>query len=74
MRTLVHYSIDAICDEARYLVETGRVGRQEPIANLCCYFPAREWEEIVCELERNDYLLRDRVIDLLGCEIWIEDS
>lgn len=73
MKTLVHYSIDAIRDEARQLVATGELKRCEPIGTLCCYFPDCEWDEIVCELERHDYLLRDRMVDLLNCETWRED-
>lgn len=73
MRTLVHYSIDAIRDEARQLVETGELKRNQPIARLCCYFPDCERDEIVCELERNEYLPYDRVVDLLANESWEED-
>ncbi|MGB5635088.1 MAG: DUF4327 family protein [Waterburya sp.] len=36
-------------------------------------FPAREWLGIECELERADYLLRDRVGDLIGEQKWEED-
>ncbi len=71
--TSVHYSIDAIKDEARQLVNKGLVMRHQPIYTLCQYIPAREWLWVECELENNDFLLRDRIIDLLGREDWEED-
>ncbi|MGA7938186.1 MAG: DUF4327 family protein [Kovacikia sp.] len=67
------YSLDVIRDEARQLVEKGTLGRQQRIYALCQYIPAREWEYIECELERNGFLLRDRIADLLGAEVWLED-
>lgn len=73
MITSVQYSIEAIKDEARQLVKRGIVSRQRPIYTLCQYIPAREWPYVECELERNDFLLRDRIIDLLGREDWDED-
>lgn len=69
----VSYSIEVIKDEAKRMVDRGEVNRQQPIYTLCCHFPPYEWNCIECELERNDYLLRDRIIDLLGCEQWAED-
>lgn len=64
----VQYSIEAIKDEARQLVIQGLVTRQQPIYTLCQYIPASEWVCVECELEKNDFLLRDRIIDLLGRE------
>ncbi|MEO1401518.1 MAG: DUF4327 family protein [Cyanobacteria bacterium J06635_1] len=72
MKTL-HYSIDLIKDEARHLVHEGKLDRQQPIYALCRYIPGREWECVEVELEAHDYLLRDRIIDLLGREDWSED-
>lgn len=67
------YSIDVIQDEARQLVEKGVVSRQQPIYVLCQYIPAREWVCIECELERCNFLLRDRIADLMGTEEWAND-
>lgn len=67
------YSIEAIEAEAAYLVRQGLLDRQQPIYTLCQYIPAREWQWVECELERHDFLLRDRIIDLLSCEEWTED-
>ncbi|HEY9819736.1 MAG TPA: DUF4327 family protein [Candidatus Sericytochromatia bacterium] len=69
----IRYSIDVIQDEARQLVERGIVSRQQPIYVLCQYIPAREWVCIECELERCNFLLRDRIADLMGSEEWDND-
>jgi hypothetical protein len=73
MVSSVQLSIDVIKEEARRLVKQGLVDRQQPIYTLCRYFSASEWNWLECELERNDFLLRDRIIDLLGREDWQED-
>ncbi len=67
------YSIEMIQDEARQLVDQGNVSRQQPIYILCDYIPAREWVSLECELERCNYLLRDRIGDLIGSESWSSD-
>lgn len=69
----VQYSIDVLQDEARQLLNKGIVSRQQPIYVLCQYIPAREWVCVECELERCDFLLRDRIGDLVGCEDWQND-
>ena len=68
-----HYTIDMLRDEARQLVEGGIVSRQQPIFTICAYIAAREWPFIETELEEHDYLLRDRIIDLVGREDWEND-
>lgn len=69
----VQYSMGLIQDEARQLVQNGVVNRNQPIYVLCQYIPAREWACVECVLEDNDYLLRDRIGDLLGREDWQND-
>jgi Domain of unknown function (DUF4327) len=69
----ISYSLDIIQDEARQLVQQGLVSRQQPIYILCQYIPAREWAGIECELERCNFLLRDRIGDLMGREDWEND-
>ncbi|MGB3536303.1 MAG: DUF4327 family protein [Microcoleaceae cyanobacterium] len=71
--TTVQYSLDIIRDEARQLVNKGVVSRQQPIYTLCQYIPARDWICVEGELEECDYLLRDRIGDLIGCEKWEND-
>ncbi len=70
---IADYSINTIKDEARQLVERGLLSRHQPIYVLCQYIPAREWVCIESELERCEYLLRDRVGDLIGSEHWDND-
>ena len=67
------YTIEMIRDEARQLVYQKIVSRQQPIFTLCRYIPAREWVHVEQELEKNEFLLRDRIADLLGREDWSED-
>ncbi|MGD1917475.1 MAG: DUF4327 family protein [Pleurocapsa sp.] len=67
------YSIETLKDEARQLMETGLISRQQSIYTLCKYIPAREWVKIECELERCDYLLRDPIGDLISNDYWDND-
>ncbi|MCW6035540.1 DUF4327 family protein [Spirulina subsalsa FACHB-351] len=69
----IRYSIDLLQEEARQLVDQGYVSRQQPIYVLCQYIPAREWVGVEYELEQCDYLLRDRIGDLIGAEKWEND-
>ena len=69
----LHYSIDTIRDEVRQMVERRVINRSQPLYVLCEFLPAREWVSIECELERCDYLLRDRIGDLVGAEQWDSD-
>jgi uncharacterized protein YqgQ len=69
----MQYSLDMIQDEARHLVQRGMISRQQPIYVLCNYIPAREWACIECELERCNFLLRDKIGDLMGREEWSND-
>ena len=69
----VQYSLAVIQEEARRLVYKGVVSRQQPIYTLCQYIPAREWAWVECELEKSNYLLRDRIGDLMGQEEWEND-
>jgi uncharacterized circularly permuted ATP-grasp superfamily protein len=69
----IQYSLSVIQDEARQLVQKGVVNRQQPIYALCQYIPAREWAWIERELEKSNFLLRDRIADLMGREDWEND-
>jgi hypothetical protein len=73
MDTVIEYDIEVIKEEALQLVKKGLVHRQEPILTLFKHIPSREWTYFEHELENNEYLLRDRIIDLLGSEQWEED-
>ncbi len=67
------YSIGTIREEAINLVQNGAIALNQPLRILFEYLPARQWNLIECELERYDYLLRDRVIDLVGAMSWESD-
>jgi len=67
------YSLEIVREEARQLIKRQVISRHQPIYRLCEYIPAREWLYVTAELERGNYLLRDRVGDLLGIERWTED-
>ena len=68
-----YYSLQLIQDEVRELVEQGTLSRHQSIYSLCQYIPAREWVCVESELEKSDYLLRDRIGDLLSAENWDND-
>ena len=67
------YSIAMIREEATNLVQIGVVAVNQPLRILFEYLPAKQWNSIECELERYDYLLRDRIIDLVGEVRWDND-
>lgn len=69
----VDYSINLLQDEVRHLVDKGVISRQQSIYTLCRYIPAREWARVEKELARHEYLLRDRIIDLIGSQEWEND-
>lgn len=69
----LQYSIGAIRDEARDLVERGSLDRHQCLLSLCKFFPEREWESVERELELNQYLLRDCIFDLVTNEEWATD-
>ena len=69
----IQYSLNVIQDEARQLVHKGVLSRHQPIYTLCQYIPPREWICVESELEKRDFLLRDRIGDLIGSEEWAND-
>lgn len=71
--TAKHYSIDIIRQEATALVQMGAIALNQPIRILFEYLPARQWNFVESELELHDYLLRDRVVDLVGDIKWNSD-
>lgn len=67
------YSLGVVQEEARQLVHKGIISRQQPISVLCQYIPPRDWIYFATQLEASEYLLRDRIGDLLACEEWCND-
>jgi hypothetical protein len=70
---LRQYSITDIQEEVRALVSRGLVGRQQRIYELSRHFSDRQWHNVEQLLSANNFLLRDRVIDLAGKEAWKND-
>ncbi|MDZ8052037.1 MAG: DUF4327 family protein [Aulosira sp. ZfuVER01] len=73
MQTSVRYDLEVLKEEARQLVDKGAVKRNDPIYTLCKFIPGRDWVCVEFELEENEFLLRDKIIDLLTNEEWNED-
>lgn len=71
--TAFDLSIETIKEEARQLLFKGIITRNQPLYVLCEYLPAREWLGVENELEKSGYLLRDRIVDLIGGEKWDSD-
>lgn len=69
----IAYSLEMIQNEVRHLVEQGIISRQQHLYSLCQYIPPREWAYIESELEKAEYLLRDRVGELISIESWSND-
>lgn len=67
------YTLDMLRDEARALVDKRMVNRQQPIRALCRFVSEEGWKCVEVALERDDFLMRDRIIDLLAQETWTED-
>ncbi|MDF5734935.1 MULTISPECIES: DUF4327 family protein [unclassified Nostoc] len=73
MNITVKYDIEVIKEEALQLVKKRLVNRQQPIYTICKYIPHSDWVNFELELEKNEFLLRDRIIDLLNHESWEDD-
>lgn len=73
IRSNCTYSLDFLRDEVRALLAKGSISRHQPIYVLANYLPPREWLVVERELAERDYLLRDRIADLLPEEKWDED-
>ncbi len=73
MLVIERYSLADFQDEVRALVARGVLGRQQRIYELRGYFDDRAWENVEQLLDLNEYLLKDRITDLVGKECWIND-
>ena len=70
MNTTLKYEIEVIKQEALQLIKKRLVNDQQSIYTLCKYIPRHDWVNFELELEKNEFLLRDRIIDLLNHESW----
>jgi Domain of unknown function (DUF4327) len=73
MLTTHKYSITDVQDEVRALVARGLVGRQQRIYELRTLFGERKWQNAEHLLNEHDYVMRGRIIDLVGKEAWMND-
>ncbi len=73
MVVLERYCLSDLQDEVRALVARGSVDRQQRICELKRFFGDRQWREIEHLVNEYDYVLRGRVIDLIGEESWTND-
>ena len=71
--SISRYSLATIREEAINLLQTGVITSNQPLRILFEYLPAQQWNSIELELERHDFLLRDRIIDLVGVINWDSD-
>ncbi len=69
----IQYSLDAIKEEVRQLIEQGVIRRTQPIQVLSEHMAAREWHQIEFVLESSEYLQRDAIGDLVAYENWDND-
>ena len=69
----IRYSIERLKEEILSLLERGIIRRNQQLYVLCEYLPPREWLGVEYELEQWGYLLRDRVVDLVGEPKWNDD-
>lgn len=67
------YPIEQIRADVRQWLAKGLISRYQFLDSLCSFIPAREWQAFEGELALNDYLLRDRIIDLIPQETWLND-
>jgi Domain of unknown function (DUF4327) len=70
---LKRYCLSDLQDEVRALVARGSVDRQQRISELKRFFGDWQWQEIEHLVYEYDYVLRGRVIDLIGAESWLND-
>ncbi len=73
MFAIYQYSITDLQDEVRALVMRGLVSQQQHIYELRQHVGEREWKNLERLFAEHNYLLRDRIIDLIGKESWISD-
>jgi hypothetical protein len=73
MPVLHQYCITDFQDEVRALVARRTVDRQQTIYELRSHFDDLQWQDIERLLNLHDYLLRDRIVDLVGQESWLND-
>ena len=69
----IRYTLEAVREEAFTLVRKGILHHSQPIFALCESLPPREWLEVERVLAEGEFLLRDRIGDLLAQMDWYSD-
>lgn len=72
-RHFTTYTIDMIRADVRYFVERKIVNRHQSISSLIPLIPLRERANFERQLELHEFLLRDRIGDLIAAETWSND-
>ncbi len=70
---LLQYSLPMLQAEVLFLLQQGVVSSQQPIYTLSKHIPVREWKWVEQALEENEFLLRDRIGDLVSSKDWRND-
>jgi hypothetical protein len=73
MLVIERYSLADFQDEVRALVTRGVLGRQQRIYELRGHFDDRAWKTVEQILNLHEYLLKDRIADLVSIESWNSD-
>jgi Domain of unknown function (DUF4327) len=73
MLVIERYSLADFQDEVRALVARGVLSRQQRIYELRGNFDDRAWKNVEQILNLHEYLLKDRITDLVGKECWTSD-
>jgi hypothetical protein len=71
--TPIRYPLEVLREEAFTLVRRGILHPSQSIFALCESLPAREWVEVERVLEEGEFLLRDRIGDLIAQMDWYND-
>lgn len=67
------YALTAIQEDVQTLVQQGKVSRSQPIYTLLAHLPYGDHSSFERELALHEYLLRDRIADLIPKEHWQND-
>ena len=73
VRSICLFSLERLREEATALIQKGCINSGQPIYTLSQYLTTREWLDVERELEEYGFLLRDRIIELVGQQKWEED-
>ncbi|WP_218081546.1 DUF4327 family protein [Anthocerotibacter panamensis] len=73
MLQAVRFALPEITNEVRWLVNKGRLRRNQPVAALAYFYTPVEWQGVLEELCLHDYTLQSPICELLAVEDWPND-